>query len=281
MDLLDARNEILSKLYEKYGIELTRYDITYSPEKFGDLSLPCFKISKTLKKDPKEIAKELEKDEDLRANFKDVKAIGPYLNFWIDYERSLLVLIDRLKSYDKLLIFPKKDTRILLEHTSANPTGPLHVGRARNPIVGDSLARILRAYGFDVITEYYIDDMGFQVASLVWGCLKYGFPPEESAYEYVKIYQRANEEIENKGLQNEVLEILRKYESGELKDIFERIVNAVMKDIIKSLTRINIKFDSFVKESKFVFEGYIKEVLKKLSEKGLLHKTKQALYMLI
>ncbi len=280
MDILDARNEILSKIHKKYEIKLSRYDITYSPEKYGDLSLPCFKISKELNKNPMEIAKELEKDEELRAKFKDIKAVGPYLNFWIDYEKALLEIVESFRTYGKLLIFPKKKTKVLLEHTSANPTGPLHVGRARNPIVGDSIARILRAYGFDVITEYYVDDMGFQIASLVWGCLKYGFPKEESAYEYVKIYRKANEEIESKGLQSEVLNIIRKYENGELKDIFERIVDAVMKDIIASLKRINVEFDSFVKESKFVLEGHVKEVIKKLSEHGLLRRDETgALYV--
>ena len=47
----------------------------------------------------------------------------------------------------------KKNVKIILEHTSANPTGPLHVGRARNPIIGDTLGRILKRAGYDVETQ--------------------------------------------------------------------------------------------------------------------------------
>ena len=62
-----------------------------------------------------------------------------------------------------------KDSRILLEHTSVNPTGPLHVGRARNPLIGDTLARCLRTCGYDVTTEYLVNDVGKQVVLLTWG----------------------------------------------------------------------------------------------------------------
>src|SRR5439155_6676570 len=62
----------------------------------------------------------------------------------------------------------RKD-RVLLEHTSVNPTGPIHVGRARNPIIGDSLARILRKAGFPLSTEYLVNDVGRQMVLLYWG----------------------------------------------------------------------------------------------------------------
>ena len=57
---------------------------------------------------------------------------------------------------------------MLIEHTSANPNGPFHVGRARNAILGDTLVRLHRLYGNDVRAEYYVDDMGKQVAVLAW-----------------------------------------------------------------------------------------------------------------
>lgn len=61
--------------------------------------------------------------------------------------------------------------RVLLEFVSANPTGPLHVGHGRGAVLGDTLARVMRAAGFDVTTEYYVNNVGNQVAMLgqsVW-----------------------------------------------------------------------------------------------------------------
>ena len=57
---------------------------------------------------------------------------------------------------------------MLIEHTSANPNGPFHVGRARNAILGDTLVRLHRLHGDDVRAEYYVDDMGKQVGVLAW-----------------------------------------------------------------------------------------------------------------
>src|SRR5208282_4524425 len=56
----------------------------------------------------------------------------------------------------------------VVEHTSANPTGPFHIGRVRNGIIGDTFARVLRASGTPVTTQYYVDDMGRQAAMITW-----------------------------------------------------------------------------------------------------------------
>ena len=65
-----------------------------------------------------------------------------------------------------------KNRKIILEHTSANPNGPLHIGHIRNSIIGDSLARVLKSAGYDVETQYYVNDMGRQIAMIVWGNFK-------------------------------------------------------------------------------------------------------------
>ena len=271
MDVLYLRHTIIDKVRERYRIEIPRYDITYPPEGYGDLSLPCFKIGKHLKRSPDEISKELS-SEDWGEAVENIIAVGPYLNFSLRYELGLLWALKVIENKGTLIDFERKNVKVLIEHTSANPTGPLHVGRARNPIIGDSISRIMRAYGYDVTTEYYVDDMGFQVATILWWCLKHGFPKEESAYEFVRIYQKANAEVEEKGLQRDVLEILRRYESGEFKEEVSRIVDCVMRDILSSLERLNIRFNSIVKESKFVFDGSTKRVLEELSKRGILRR---------
>src|SRR4030065_143082 len=63
----------------------------------------------------------------------------------------------------------KKGIRVVLEHTSANPNGPLHVGHIRNSIIGDTLARVFRKAGYGLEVQYYVNDMGRQIAIVVWG----------------------------------------------------------------------------------------------------------------
>ena len=64
---------------------------------------------------------------------------------------------------------PKRGIRVVLEHTSANPNGPLHVGHIRNSIIGDTLARVFRKAGYGLEVQYYVNDMGRQIAIVVWG----------------------------------------------------------------------------------------------------------------
>ncbi len=70
------------------------------------------------------------------------------------------MLYQKVKS---LLKIQKKDEKILLEYVSANPTGPLHIGHARGAIQGDALARVGKYLGFDITTEYYVNDAGAQM----------------------------------------------------------------------------------------------------------------------
>ena len=77
-----------------------------------------------------------------------------------------------------------------MEHTSVNPLHPIHIGQARNPMLGDALARILECRGHEVSTHYYIDDVGRQSSVVAYGYEKLGRPkPTEKPDLYVgKIY---------------------------------------------------------------------------------------------
>ena len=123
----------------------------------GDLSLPCFPFAKQLGRNPAEIAQQLA--DSISGEF-NVSAIGGYLNF--------SAKSDWLSKSVMNLEPPIVEKEVLIEHTSANPNGPFHVGRARNAILGDTLVRLNRLYGNKVRAEYYVDDMGKQVGVLAW-----------------------------------------------------------------------------------------------------------------
>ncbi|MDP7329611.1 MAG: arginine--tRNA ligase, partial [Candidatus Thalassarchaeaceae archaeon] len=122
----------------------------------GDLALPCFPFAKQLGCSPDEAAQKIA--DALQLDIGQAVAVGPYVNI--------------RASMDWLAAQLSKTTEskglILIEHTSANPNGPFHVGRARNAILGDTFVRMYRAAGYEVIAEYYVDDMGKQVGILCW-----------------------------------------------------------------------------------------------------------------
>ncbi len=144
------------------------------PEGLGDLAFPCFPLAPLFERAPGAIAAKLA--ESIAAEGLErleVNAAGPYLNFSYRpepvIEETLRCIQARKSAYGDAAA---RDERVVLEHTSANPNGPFHVGRARNPIIGDTMARVLRAAGYDVETEYWVNDVGKQVAILTWGVME-------------------------------------------------------------------------------------------------------------
>ena len=167
MDPLGLFYEEIKALLAEEGIDAR---VTSAPEGKGDAALPCFSLAKEQKRDPAVIAKDLE--ERLRGKkrrwIRDCRSDGGYLNFFVDEGALAKAAFDSVRA-ETFGRGDRREEKILLEHTSANPTGPLHVGRARNPIIGDTLARIMRFAGYEVTTEYYVDDAGMQVAMFAWG----------------------------------------------------------------------------------------------------------------
>ena len=126
-------------------------------------------LTKIAKRNPREIAQAIVDNLDTsKANVKQVDIAGPgFINFYLDNQYLTAVIPEAINKGDKFgCAEESKNTNILLEYVSANPTGDLHIGHARNAAVGDSLANILIASGYNVTREYYINDAGNQITNL-------------------------------------------------------------------------------------------------------------------
>ena len=166
----EARKELIAAL--KKAMSQLNLDcqikLEVPPERImGDFAFPCFNLAPIAKKSPNDIANNIVSKIEKNKWMKSVEAKNGYVNFFIDDERlatSTLELI--LKEKERYGYLQKQNQKVIIEHTSANPNGPLHVGRARNPILGDTLVRIFKAAGYDVESQFYLDDMGKQVIFL-------------------------------------------------------------------------------------------------------------------
>jgi len=252
--------------------------------KQADLCIPCFSLGK----DPVKIAQDLSSKMRYRLTkntlVKNIENTGPYINFYIDEEKfSDSVLQDIIRENDNYGKGDKKE-KIILEHTSMNPTGPVHVGRLRNSLIGDSLKRILEFFGHNIETHYYVDNMGKQVAIIAWGGKtknyddlarkynKYKDKPDfKTMFRYVSSYYDATSSKEN---MTEVEELLRKAEQGD-KDSMGRLrktAQTCLDGQKASLERLGIEYDFFDFESKFIEDGSVKKILSDLEKKKLLKK---------
>ena len=186
----------------------------------------AMKLARVLKKNPLEIANEIVNNiSDDNITKVEVKAPG-FINFFVSknylFENINKVLEEREKYGSSNIGNGKK---INIEFVSANPTGILHLGNARGGAYGDSLARIMRFSGFDVTTEYYINDLGNQITNLGLSILaRYkeicgieSSMPENGYYgkEIIAIAQRLYEEHQDTLLNND-LDYFKKLGTNEM-----------------------------------------------------------------
>jgi arginyl-tRNA synthetase len=124
----------------------------------------ALKLAKQLKKSPMEIAKEIKYKIPSVDFISKIEIANPgFINFYLTSES----IIGNLKKVDKDYgRMPDKNFKINVEYISANPTGYLHLGHARNAAYGDALANVLKYAGNKVTKEYYINDAGSQIDKL-------------------------------------------------------------------------------------------------------------------
>ncbi|MCU4717678.1 arginine--tRNA ligase [Halapricum hydrolyticum] len=203
---------------------------------------------------------------------------GPYVNV-LPSDRYLEATVEAAQD-EAFGTLPDRETSVVVEHTSANPTGPVHVGRARNPIIGDALARVLEYAGYDVERHYYVNDAGRQIAVFTWAYETFDEsdlpePDRDSPeYEMVRYYRKGNTYLEEaaddavEDAEAEIQAILQGLEDGD-EETYERVsevVDTVLSGMTATLERLPAEFDEFVKETRFMRDGTTDDVVDRLQD---------------
>lgn len=263
--------------------------ISVSREKnMGDLSLPCFAFAKQLSMAPNEIAEKLKAAIETNDIVDDVNSTAGYLNFkasrnWL----AEYIISGNIRIGDAEINSTDGGKSVLIEHTSANPNGPFHVGRARNAILGDTIVRLNRLCGNNVRSEYYVDDMGKQVAVLAWALANLDADDVERIlserepvnemwknkpdHNRVRWYQAAqvlrNDDSKKDDIEKAIGDMVHASENGnhEVLTSFENAYQPVLEGMLETLNRLRINFDEFTKESIFVTNGDVSNIMQKLS----------------
>jgi len=246
--------EVLKEDFPDFQFSSLVLDLPPSMQ-FGELSSSvCFELAKMIRESPRVLAEKIASRIDVSASslVERVEAAGGgYINFYADYANFSALTLESARRFDKEYGFVKTEMpkKVIVEHTSVNPVHPIHIGQARNPILGDALARILRARGHEVYTHYYIDDVGRQTAVIAYGYKKLGMPKPEGKPDHFigVIYTITNCIIEIQRLKRQVEDAKKKADSEELRRL-QRQLDDWMAVAVELQTKHRETFDRLLDE---------------------------------
>lgn len=240
----------------------------------GDLASNVAMVSaRAFKKAPRAIAEAITKYIELEGtNLDRFEIAGPgFINFF--YGKQFYTSVIR-EIEEKGADYGKSDfgqgKRILVEFVSANPTGPMHIGNARGGALGDSLASVLSAAGYDVSREFYVNDAGNQIEKFATSLeirylqiYKDGIELPEDAYHGQDIIDHAKNFAEING---------DKYVNTESSERRKALVAFALPKNIQGLEndllKYRIKYDRWFRESTLHQSGAVKNIVELLKEKG-------------
>ena len=232
---------------------------------------------------PRMIAEAIVKNFSLDGGYIDrCEIAGPgFINFYLSDKYYSDVLKDIVASGDS---YGRSDygegKRILVEFVSANPTGPMHIGNARGGAIGDCLASVLDAAGYDVQREFYVNDAGNQIEKFATSlevrylqeCGKNVELPEDA-------YHGEDITVHARNFFNEVGDKYAECDSQERRDAL--VAYALPKNIAgleADLGKYRIKYDKWFRESTLHKDGSVQKVIEALKEKGVTYEQDGALW---
>ena len=280
-------HDALEKAQQAGELELSSFPeiVVEKPkdEKMGDFSTNIgMTLAKSERKNPKTIAESVARH--LKSgDLSKVEVAGPgFINikmsqeFFLKRLRNAVLQGENFGSSDS-----GQGTKVMIEFVSANPTGPLHVGHGRGAAVGDCLARIMKKAGYDLSTEYYINDVGNQMNFLgrsTW--LRYRqlkgevieFPEDHYRGDYIK--DIAQEVIDQKGN-----EFLNKPEE-ECIPFFRRFAkDNILKGIEKDLSEFRVNFDNWFSEESLYEDKSVEKAVDWLKGQGHIYEKDGAVWL--
>jgi len=242
----------------------------------GDLSTAfAMQAAKALKKNPRDIANILLERLDLSNSFfTDPTVMGAgFLNVrlsdaWYD------AVLNAAGSADYGRADLGKGQRVMVEFVSANPTGPMTIGNARGGVLGDTLAAVLDAVGYEVSREFYLNDAGNQIDVMGRSLIaryeqmfdeSVEFPEDGYYGDYIRDFAQAYYERSGK------IEVTE-------KELVEFVLPQTVRRMKQDLERYGIRFDRWFAESELHKSGYVDETVELLTERGHTYEKDGALW---
>ena len=246
------------------------------PEKeMGDYAFPCFKLSRTLRMGPPQIAARLAEAIDA-GDLCQARQMGGYLNFFLNRENFARRTLEHVLASDGRWGAGEegKGKTICLDFSSINIAKRFHIGHLSTTMIGQSLRRIFDFLGYKTVAINYLGDWGTQFGKLICAYKLWGDRQEverDGVEALTRLYVRFHEEAEkNPALEDEGRRWFKAIEDGDAEalELFNWFKELTLKDAARVYDMLGVTFDSYAGES--FYNDKMQPIVEELREKGLL-----------
>ncbi|KAB0579701.1 arginine--tRNA ligase [Ideonella dechloratans] len=258
----------------------------------GDLAITvAMQLAKPLRSNPRAVAEQLVAALKAQPAFErwvsSLEIAGPgFINLRLAPAAKQAVVAEVLAAPDAFGRQPANGQKLMVEFVSANPTGPLHVGHARQGALGDSLCHLFQTQGWDVTREFYYNDAGVQIATLANStqCRIKGLKPgdagwPESAYNGDYIADIAADFLAKKTVKADDREFTASGDPDDLDGIRQFAVAYLRHEQDLDLQAFSVQFDNYYLESSLYTSGRVEKTVKALVDAGKTYEQDGALWL--
>ena len=244
--------------------------------KMGDYAFPCFKLAKVMRKAPPLIAKGIAEKIAENTMFEKVEQVNAYVNMFISKEALVKDVVDAVMSegaeYGKTNI--GNGGNVVVDFSSPNIAKPFHIGHIRSTVIGNSISKLYRALGYNVIGVNHLGDYGTQFGKMIvayrhWGNREdvINEPIKTLLAYYTKFHVEAETHPE---LEDEARETFARLEAGEPeeKELWQWFRDESLKEFNRVYDMLGITFESYAGES--FYSDKMPAVIAEMREKNLL-----------
>jgi arginyl-tRNA synthetase len=258
--------------------------LEYPPNpELGDIALPCFKLSKMLRKSPIQIAQELASNITSIELVEKVEPVSGYLNFFFHKPSFIRQILNHIlnegERYGSQPI--GKGKNIVIDYSAPNIAKPFHVGHLRSTVIGNSLYKIFEFMGYNCIGINHLGDWGTQFGKLIVAYRLWGSKQEVETHgikELMRLYVKFHEQAENDPeLEDEARSWFARMENGdsEALKLWQWFKDISLKEFQKVYNLLDVHFDSYAGES--FYNDKMEAVIEELKQKNLLKESQGAL----
>ena len=291
--MLDIKKEISEQIAKTIENVKSKEIYTYievpKDTKNGDYAFPCFRLAKTLRKSPPEIANQIK--EKLEENgisnseiIKKVEIAGGYLNFYISSKIFTKEVLEQISNNEKYGVEPEddknKEKNIVIDYSAPNIAKPFHIGHLRSTVIGAALYNIYKYLGYNVTGINHLGDYGTQFGKLIEGYKRWGKEYDidsDPINELTKIYIRINTACkEDKQILQACRDNFKKLEDGDsyCVEIWKKFRELSLKEFQRVYNLLGSTFDSWNGEA--FYSDKMQEVIEILEKSGKLKESQGA-----
>ncbi|SHJ59441.1 arginyl-tRNA synthetase [Anaerobranca californiensis DSM 14826] len=278
---MDKYKKIISEILEGLtGLSRQEIlDLIEQPDnpEYGDLAFPTFSLAKTLRKAPAIIAQELVEKIQKPSDFSKVVNLGPYVNFFIDttklMEETIKEIIEQGDEFGSSNLGEGKT--VVIDFSSPNIAKPFGIGHLRSTVIGNSLYKIHKFLGFNVVGINHIGDWGTQFGKVIvafdkWGDLETLNNSEDPVKYLYDLYVKFHEEAEkDPALEDLARDTFKDLENGDEEKMakWQMFRDISLKELKRIYDILGVHFDSYKGEQ--FYNDLIPETLETLINKGI------------